>query len=527
MKPLATPEQMARADDATIAAGVSAEVLMERAGSAVARAVIDVMGGRYGRRVAVVCGTGNNGGDGFVAARVLHGEGCAVRCLVVGDVDKVKGAAARHLESMRRRGIIPEPFHRDAIRVDAIVDAIFGTGFHGTAEGDARSAIDAMNDAGAPIVAADIPSGLDGATGSADGPVVEASVTVTMGTLKIGLVVGDGPRYAGPVEVADIGLQRPRVGAALLELDDVVALLPHREATDHKRSGSSVAILAGSDEVSGAPLLTARAAGRMGSGYVTLASTPRVVQAAGVRLPEALKRRVADRGHLGPEALDEIKDVLDRATVVAIGPGLGQGPDQRALVERVLTEVDLPVVVDADGLNVLAGNTDVLKRRSAASATTVITPHPGELATLMGSSVADVQRDRVASARTAAQELGCVVVLKGHRTVIAEPEGAARRSDCGSSGTADATDRRIEVVVNPTGGPVLATAGTGDVLTGAIAALFGRDPDSSTLGRVSAGVFVHGVAGDIVASRRAEVGALAWDVAEALPEAISTLLEVA
>ncbi|MFN2594528.1 MAG: NAD(P)H-hydrate dehydratase [Actinomycetota bacterium] len=511
MKPLATPEEMAKADQETIASGVPAEVLMERAGATVARAVIRVLGARYGKRVVVVCGTGNNGGDGFVAARVLRREGYAVRCLVVGDIAKVKGAAAHHLELMRRRGIASEPFDGDGVRGDVIVDAIFGTGFHGSAEGDSRRAIEAMNESGAPIVTADIPSGLDGSTGLADGGAVEATVTVTMGARKVGLVVGDGSRYSGRIEVADIGLLAPNVGASLLDVEDVVEFLPHREPADHKRSGSSVAILAGSDEVTGASLLTARAAGRMGSGYVTLATTPRVVQAAGVKLPEVLKRRVADRDHLGPEALDEIKDVLDRATVVAVGPGLGQGPDQRALVERVLNEIELPVVVDADGLNVLAGNTDVLKKRADAARVTVLTPHPGELATLLGSSVADVEADRLENAREAARAFGCIVVLKGYRTVIASPRDADE----------------VDVRVNPTGGPVLATAGTGDVLTGAIAALFGRNPDASPLGRVSAGVFVHGVAGDIVATERGVVGALAWDIAEALPAAIETIRDVA
>ncbi|MDQ3877636.1 MAG: NAD(P)H-hydrate dehydratase [Actinomycetota bacterium] len=515
MKRLATPEQMAQADRETIASGVPAEVLMERAGFAVARAVLDLLGGRYGKRVVVVCGTANNGGDGFVAGRALHAQGCAVRCLVVGDIGKIKGAAAHHLDLMRRRGVSVEAFERDAVDGDAIVDAIFGTGFHGKAEGAAQTAIEAMNQSGAPIVAADIPSGLDGATGRAEGAAVQATVTVTMGTCKVGLVVGDGPLRSGRVEVADIGLHSPRVAAWLVGADDLADYLPRRGATDHKRSGSSVAILAGSDEVTGAPLLAARGAGRMGSGYVTLGSTPRAIDAASVRLPEVLKRRVTDADHLGPESVDELKDVLDRATVLAIGPGLGQGPDQRALVERVVSEVDLPLVIDADGLNVLAGNTEVLRRRSEDGRTTVLTPHPGELATLLESSVAEIEADRLASVRNAYRRFGCIVVLKGHPTVIAGP---ARTHEDGASHI----DDHGEVFVVPSGGPVLATAGTGDVLTGAIASLFDRNRDRSAFKRACAGVFVHGVAGEVIASEH-EVGALAWDVAEALPRAIDTL----
>jgi NAD(P)H-hydrate epimerase len=241
----------------------------------------------------------------------------------------------------------------------------------------------------------------------------------------------------------------------------------------------------------------------MGAGYVTLASTSKAIEAAAVRLPEVLKHICSPGDHLGPEALDELKGPLEYATVLAAGPGLGEGSDQRALVERILGEIDIPIVVDADGLNVLAGNTELLRRRSDEGRKTVITPHPGELAKLLASSVDDVQGDRMAAVREASSRFGCIVVLKGHGTLVAD--GAEQ-----------------VVAVNPTGGPVLATAGTGDVLTGALAALFTR-AEGSVFGRACAAVYLHGLAGDIVAAERGSVGALAWDVAESLPAAIATI----
>ncbi|MEA2476075.1 MAG: ADP-dependent NAD(P)H-hydrate dehydratase / NAD(P)H-hydrate epimerase [Actinomycetota bacterium] len=503
MKALPTPREMAIADQATIASGVPATVLMERAGSAVARATLEVVGGRYGKRVAVVCGTGNNGGDGFVAARILHREGCAVRCIVVGDLESVKGAAAHHLGLMRTRGVSVEALGTDGLKADAIVDAIFGTGFHGTAEGAADAAIRALDAETAPVVAADIPSGLDGLTGRAQGPAVHAAITVTMGARKLGLAIEDGPQHAGRIDVADIGIPQPTTMNYLLDTDDVIEFMPQRNPADHKRSGASVLILAGSDPVPGAPMLAARAAGRMGAGYVTLASTSKAIEAAAVRLPEVLKHICSPGDHLGPEALDELKGPLEYATVLAVGPGLGEGSDQRALVERILGEIDIPIVVDADGLNVLAGNTELLRRRSDEGRKTVITPHPGELAKLLASSVDDVQGDRLAAVREASSRFGCIVVLKGHGTLVAD--GAEQ-----------------VVAVNPTGGPVLATAGTGDVLTGALAALFTR-AEGSVFGRACAAVYLHGLAGDIVAAERGSVGALAWDVAESLPAAIATI----
>jgi len=490
---------MAAADAATIALGTPGFTLMERAGRAVARAVISRARHRYGLRVAVVCGKGNNGGDGFVVARVLHYQGAGVRCLLLADASEYTADAAAHLEIMMRAGVFAEPF--DASRLegcDVVVDAIFGTGFRGVAEGRPAQAIEAINAAGATVVAVDVPSGVAGETGAVEGPAVRAGVTVTMAAQKLGTALAPGSVLAGNVTVADIGIEVEGATAFVAEPDDIRRVLPVRAQDAHKRSSGSVVALAGSDGMSGAALLTARGASRMGAGYVTLVSTSYVDQAKKSALPETVSRVVVDYSELGPEVLEEFAADFERADAVAIGPGIGTGKRQRALIEAALSELRLPVVLDADALNVLAEDVAPLVERSAKS---VITPHPGEMGTLLGLTAAEIQADRVGAARRAADELGCAVVLKGPGTIV--------------------TDRGRPLLVNPTGGPELATAGTGDVLTGVIAALLAErlDPADAAV----AGVFVHGLAGTGAGRSAGGRGVVAWDVAEALPQAVAEL----
>ncbi len=490
---------MRAADEAAITSGTPALVLMERAGRSVARAVQRVAGGTYAHRVVVVCGKGSNGGDGFVAARYLQRAGMAVACCGVAGAERAQGAARHHLGLMEKEGIDLRPFRGQSLEgCDVVVDALFGTGFRGRAEGEAARAIEAMNAAPAPVVSVDIPSGVNGTTGVGEGESVLASVTVAMGAEKVGTANSAGAERAGRVEVADIGIPVSEASAFMLEASDAVSALPQRKPDAHKRSGGSVAVLAGSNEITGAPVLTARGAGRMGAGYVTVGCTGAVKNALAISCPEVLTASVTEKDVLGPQALDSFGEVLERADAVALGPGLGNGPPQRALVARILEEVELPVIADADALNVLAEDTSVLKRRSTP---TILTPHPAELARLLGSSVPEVSSDRMGAARAAAAELASVVVLKGSRTIVAHPSGRA--------------------LVNPTGGPELATAGTGDVLTGATAALAGAGLDE--LSAAWAACFVHGLAGSVAASRLSSSGVLAWDVAESLPEATRLL----
>jgi hydroxyethylthiazole kinase-like uncharacterized protein yjeF len=379
-----------------------------------------------------------------------------------------------------------------------IVDALFGTGFKGRAGGAAATAIASINEAAAPIVAVDIPSGVDGSSGAVDGPAVKATATVAMAAMKVGTAVGAGAVHAGTTEVVDIGIPVRGARLWLAESSDVASVLPRRRPDSHKRSNGAVALLGGSSGMSGAVVLAARAAVRAGAGYATAGVTAAVEPIVSGAVPEVLTHTVTTEQALGPEALDEFKPVLERADVLAIGPGLGTGSRQTELVVEAIKLVEVPLLIDADGLNVLVGRTDELSARSAPA---VVTPHPAELARLLECSTNEVQADRLHAVHTAAAKLSCVVVLKGHRTLIGDPSG--------------------KVVVNPTGGPELATAGTGDVLTGIVAALLaaGTDPFLAAV----AATYIHGLAGSVAVKRIGETGVLAGDVAESVPAAVARL----
>ena len=471
---------------------------MERAGRAVAHRAIVLAGGRYGKRAAVVCGVGNNGGDGFVVARLLAAAGMSVRCFTVDPSRDPRGAAAFALQRLRAAGGSTQPFEWTWLqRADVIVDAVFGTGFRGTADGDAAKAIGAMNEAPAPVLSVDIPSGVEGATGRVEGSAVEARATVVMQAQKVGTAVGRGAALAGKVEVVDIGIGVEGARAWVAEPADAAHTLPRRPADAHKRSGGSVVSIGGSAGMSGAAILAARAAARSGAGYVTAGVTAGVEPILSGTLPEVLTV-IGPGDELGPTAMHDFAPALERADAVAVGPGLGAGDTQAGLLEALLPAVEVPMVIDADGLNLLAERRAGLEGRAGP---TVLTPHPGELAFLSGTAIDEVQADRLRSTRDAAERYDCVVLLKGHRTVVARPDGTA--------------------VVVPTGGPELATAGTGDVLTGVVAALLAAGLDPFEAAWTAA--YVHGEAGALAARTHGVNGVVAWDVAEALPAAAATL----
>lgn len=494
MRLLVTPDEMAAADKAAIGSGTPVEVLMERAGKAAARVALQLAGGRYGRQASIVCGKGNNGGDGFVAARSLRAEGLSVRCVFVGDLDEVRGAARYHLDALRTKGVEVRPFDATSLEgSDVVIDALFGTGFRGAVEGQAVEAIAAINAAGCPVVSIDIPSGVNGTTGAIDGAAVLADVTVAIAAQKIGTAVGHGAVNSGLVEVADIGIPIGSGRAAMPSRADIARLLPERTEDSHKRSRGSVAILGGSEGMSGAVILAARGAMRAGAGYVTVGVTEHISSVVTSSVPEVLTRGLSGEESLGPGSFEEFKPVLEKATAVAVGPGLGHGRPQGELVNLMLASVDLPMVVDADGLNVLAPDPSALIERSSP---TLITPHPAELARLLDEPVERVQADRVDAVTRAAARFGCSVLLKGFRSLVADGD---------------------RLVVNPTGGPSLATAGTGDVLTGVIAAFLAQGLEVFDAG--VAGAYVHGLAGDI----SGEEGVVAGDVADAIPFALEEL----
>ena len=509
MKPVLTPDQAATLDRLAQAEGIAAELLMERAGRAVARACADLMGGTYGRRAVVVCGKGNNGGDGLVAARHLAGWGVRVAVIAVGPLTDLREPAATNaarldeVPSVRVRDFSDATLERELARADVAIDAIFGTGFRGIPEDGWAQAIAGLNASLAPVVAVDIPSGVDGATGAADGEAVRADLTVTFGAPKLGAVLLPGGELAGAVRVVDIGFPDSLVhaDAFLVEPGDVAAVLPERAAETHKRATGVLVVVGGSRAMTGAVRLMADAAGRIGAGLIQVAVPEGIlpvvqtelVEATFVPLPETAAGTVASA------AVDVVLEQLERADAMAIGPGLSTHDETAGFVRELVRECTVPFALDADGLNAFAGRAADLADRKADA---VLTPHAGEFARLAGVSTRDLTGDRLTHARALAATTGAVMLLKGSRTLVVSPEGSVR--------------------INPTGGPVLATAGSGDVLTGAIGGLLARGLDP--LDAASSGAYLHGLAG-ILAGRSLGEGTLASDVAAHLPEAVRRVRE--
>ena len=506
MLPILTPTESAALDRASAGEGISVASLMEAAGWAVARVAVALVGGAYGRRAVVVCGKGNNGGDGLVAARYLERWGMGVTTLLLSPPGSFRDAAAANFHRYaepggRWRAFTAEGLARELARADVIVDAIFGTGFRGAPEGDFAVAIDLINGSGAEVVAVDIPSGVEGETGAVRGDAIHATFTVTLGSLKPGVVFHPGATFAGEVEVANIGFPAELVRSDLwlVERQDAAALLRLREPESHKRASGVVLVVAGSRAMAGAAVLAASSSYRSGAGLVTLAVPEGLLPVVESAISETtfLSLPQTDGGAISLEAWPILRDRLESSDVAAVGPGLSTDPRTVELVRRLVAESPVPFVLDADGLNAFTGRgAELAERRSDC----VLTPHPGEFGRLTGLSSKEVLEDRVGHARKAAAEFRCPVLLKGSRTVIARPDGVA--------------------FVNPTGGPYLATGGTGDVLTGAIAAFLGRGlpPEDAAI----LGAYSHGVAGWMAASELGE-GTTASDVASRLPNALTSL----
>jgi hydroxyethylthiazole kinase-like uncharacterized protein yjeF len=439
LEPVVTADEIRAAEEAHPGYPGSMAELMERAGTAVAR----VVAATYPRgRAAVVCGNGSNGGDGRIAARVLEQEGWQVRVVEPG-------------------GELGE--------VDVVVDALFGTGFRGAPREEAAATIEAINASGVPVVAIDVPSGVDASTGEVPGAAVRAALTVTMQVPKLGLVVAPGRFHAGELRVAEIGLalhghRHGLVPAAIAER------VPRKDRETNKYRAGAVLVVGGSRGLTGAPSLAAEAAFRADAGYVTVAAPASAMPVLEQRLLEAVKRPLPedDEGRLTLDALDELLELAERAGAVAIGPGLGRSDGTKALVRRLLEELELPAVVDADGLWEL----EPVERR----APTVLTPHAGELARLLDTDSDWVSAHRLEAVQTAAERFGCVCLLKGSDTLVAAPgEG---------------------VLVSLFGEPQLATAGTGDVLTGIAGAFLAKRMDAREAAAAAAAV--HGLAARLV-----------------------------
>jgi ADP-dependent NAD(P)H-hydrate dehydratase / NAD(P)H-hydrate epimerase len=504
MRPILTPGAAAELDRGTQARGVAAAELMDRAGRAVARAVVDRVGGGYGRRAVVVCGKGNNGGDGLVAARHLARWGMAVVVLLLERGQDLREPAATQLDRLgtvdrvRVRRFSPVALERELARADVVVDAIFGTGFRGQPEDAWAEAIVGIGAADAPVVAVDIPSGVDGATGDVAGVAVWADLTVTFGAAKVGAVVLPGAERAGAIRVVDIGFpwELIQTDTFLFDAADVRAALPVRPVDTHKRASGVVLVVAGSREMCGAPRLIARAAARVGAGLVTLAVPEGSLAVVSEALSEPTFRALPETevGSVSPEALPVVLEAAERADAIALGPGLSTHPRTMELVRELVRVSPIPIVLDADGLTAFTGDARALRD---AGSDTVLTPHAGEFARLAGPDGPDPAHDPMASVRWLAAACGCTTLLKGSRTLVAEPGGL--------------------VTVNPTGSPILATAGSGDVLTGMISGLLARGSSPAEAAR--AGAYLHGLAGTVAGRERGE-GTVAGDLIEAIPAAV-------
>jgi NAD(P)H-hydrate epimerase len=481
--------------------GIPSLTLMDRAGRAVAEAAAALAAPNG--RVLVVCGGGNNGGDGYVAARLLRGTGRDARVLALVPAARLSPDAQAVREQAERAGVpideAGELAELEAGVGDVVVDAIFGTGLARPPEGPFAGAIariEGARVAGARVLAVDVPSGLSADTGHPIGPCVHADRTVTFAYMKRGLVLFPGPAWAGDVTVADIGIPpqaAAKVPAACELLTEVEArlLVPPRRPDAHKGEAGRLLVIAGSPGKTGAAHLALSGALRGGAGLVTLASRPEVLPLALAGRPEAMSVAIHGNGPLGRADLQALLASAAECDAAVIGPGIPRGPETGELVRAFLERARIPTVVDADGLNAIAEDCSFLRELHVPA---ILTPHPGEMARLLHRSVEEVQRDRIAVATEAARAWGAVVVLKGARTVVGEPDGTA--------------------TVIPTGNAGLATGGTGDVLAGLVGALIAGGIGLGAAAR--AGAWVHGRAGDLAASRHGERGLVAGDVAEAL-----------
>jgi NAD(P)H-hydrate epimerase len=507
---LLTAHQMRELDRRAIEeAGIPGMVLMENAG----RGAADLLGTRFAERfpgpVLVVCGKGNNGGDGYVLARHLTNRGWRVRTLVLAPQAEIGGDAGLNLQILVRSGgevtFAPDGGALAAAlagQEDArlAVDALFGTGLASEVRGHYRQAIDWLNGRALPVLALDLPSGVDADTGRIHGAAVRADLTVTFAFPKVGHVVFPGADFAGELALVDIGIPAAWYGQVpdLLTFVDAAAarlLLPARPATGHKGTFGHLLVVAGSTGKAGAAALAGEGGLRAGAGLVTVA-VPRSEQPVlAAKLTEAMTVPLAETaGAIGLEAWDELEALWAGKQALALGPGLGTARETAALVRRLMEKCPLPLVLDADGLNALEGHLDVLGGREAF---TVLTPHPGEMARLTGRTVAEIELDRIAAARDFAETHRVVLVLKGARTVTAWPDGQIRINGSGNSG--------------------MASGGMGDALTGLIGGLLAQGlaaPEAASLG-----VFLHGLAGDRLARRLGDAGLLATDLLREIPAA--------
>ena len=499
------PEQMRAIDEKSVELGASVLQLMENSAIQIARVVTDAA---PEGEIALFCGRGNNGGDALAAARLLHEAGRSVRVVVLAPGDSVLSDAAK--QNARRLMEMHVDMHfidsdetleqaeilcRDA---SLIVDALFGTGLSRAPEGFFYSAINYINAHHAPKLCVDVPSGINSETGEVPGAAVRGDMTLCLHLPKVGQLLYPGRSYCGTIQVADIGIDAeltPEDAPEMLWHSDVQALLPVRNENAHKGDFGHCVIFGGSRGMAGAGELAARACMRAGAGKTTIACAQGLVNVYMTKLTEVMVQPLPDdgQGMLGRAAVSMLSTLLSDKDAVAIGPGWGRGMDLSAVIQAILAQTHAPAVIDADGIIALSKLPDYRRKLPAG---TILTPHPGEMARLTSIDLAEIIRNPIKHCRDLARRTGSVVLLKGGCTVVAAPDG--------------------RTTLNATGNSGMATAGSGDVLTGIIGALLAQGLSGYDAARV--GAFVHGRAGDLAAQKRGRMGLIASDLVEFLPE---------
>lgn len=521
---LVTSQQMRNIDKRTIEGEKIAGLeLMEKAGKGSAEVAKRMLGDDVkGKKVLIFCGRGNNGGDGFVVGRYLSQWGADIELFLLGKKKEVKGDAKVNMDKAEKIALKlkevskKEDFPQD-MNCDLVVDAIFGTGFQGKAEGVYSDAIEFVNQSGSPVLAIDVASGLNADTGEAEGVSVKADETATMALPKIGHYFHPGRTYSGEVTVIDIGVAQKIVDQENLNLnvitkDEVRALLPIRSGDAYKGNCGRVVLIAGSTSMTGAAALASTSTLRVGAGMAILGLPRTLNDIMEIKLTEVMTKPLPDvrkKGVLALRGLGEIIELFQWADCLALGPGLGQHFETIELVRRILKRTTLPTLVDADGLNAIAKDSSILKEIDIPL---ILTPHIGELSRLINVPMDEIAKDRIKYALDSAKEFNCVLVLKGAPTIVAEPGG--------------------QIYVNSSGNAGMATAGSGDVLTGIIIGLVaqmlfdrrGRDLSKIMLDSSLSGVYIHGVAGDLAKGQKGEMGMIAGDIMDQIPEALLRIL---
>ncbi|MCK4777304.1 MAG: NAD(P)H-hydrate dehydratase [Actinomycetia bacterium] len=482
--------------------------LMEVAGKAIAD---KIKKNKKWKKILVISGKGNNGGDGMVCARFLKESKREVRIELLSKEDNLPSLVWQNLQKAEAKGIkiseMPalKKVSSDLRWADVVVDGIFGFGFKDRLKGYYGQVVEEINESNKPVIAIDIPTGVDASTGKVSGKAVRAKSTVTFTCPKIGCLIYPGMLYTGDIDVVNIGIPfqavDKKITCLLTDPEECANLIPHRRINSHKKSVGKVLVIAGSQGMTGAAVLACRSALRTGAGTVVLACPEGLNQIFEIKLTETMTRPLSqtEEGTISPNAIETVIEMSKDFDVILIGPGLSLNKETKVFIRAIIKKANMPIVIDADGLNALSESPGILLKRNIE---TIITPHPGELGRLLKISADEIQKDRLKWAKEAYRKLNAVTILKGERSLITE---------------------KNHTVINLSGNPGLSTAGTGDVLAGMIASLWAQGVPAFQAGIL--GTYLHGIAADIAVEELTEWGLLAGDVLKHIPKAIKRLLE--